>query len=80
VSAPEPDREQVEQLIESERAELAATVDELSKRLDPSTQARALVARLRTLVQRWEVQAAAGAVAGAVAMVTVLRRRRSRRH
>ncbi|RTL70430.1 MAG: DUF3618 domain-containing protein [Pseudonocardiaceae bacterium] len=68
-----PTREQREQLVESERAELAETIDELGRRASPAV----LLAPVRERAQRWAVPA--GAVVAAVLVLKLVVGRLSRR-
>jgi uncharacterized protein DUF3618 len=69
--------DEVKSDIEQARAELAATVDALSDKLDVKARAGDKVAEIKTKVEPHRTQIIAGAV-GAVVLVIIVRWRRSK--
>jgi len=69
--------DEVKSDIEQARAELAATVDALSDKLDVKARASDKVAEVKTKLEPHRTQIIAGAV-GAVVLVVIVRWRRSR--
>jgi hypothetical protein len=70
-----PTREQREQLLESERAELAESIDELGHRVSPT----ALLGAARERARRWAVPAGVAVAALLVLRLVVGHRSRRRR-
>lgn len=72
------DADQLREEIEQTRAELAQTVDALSAKLDVKAQAKQRADDLKTKVEPYRVQLAAGAAALVVVFVALKIRGRSR--